>query len=133
MSIFYDPSSKKWNVTYEKTDYPIPRASDYPQNQNFVSKWWGDTCYTAQACEQFAAWQKQLNQTNADIKKQNDINDLLTKELDEQKETNTALNVKNTNKNKIYDAAIAAASRTQGGDYVAQRDPLLLRLILWLR
>ena len=30
MAIFYDPPSRKWNITYEKIDYKTDNKTDYP-------------------------------------------------------------------------------------------------------
>ena len=184
MSIFYDPSSKKWNVTYEKTDYetnlstnnPTNYKTDYNEQEQMpvtrfrtVTKYrteyyTDDETYTDyqtryeyrngryesvtspvqrqrqitrsrqvpyQETETYTvyvdndeaqAYARQMNATNRNLNSQNDA---INKENARENQKNTELNTLNTKKNTAYDRTVATAGSTQGGDYVAQRDPLL--------
>lgn len=126
MSIFYDPASRKWNVTYEKTDYVTDNATlaqvygidlnmlqdrslrDVAMPDNIDN--WGDR-----------AWANRVKQS---VNAENQKRALARKEQSD----NAALNAFNKKKNDAYDKTIAVASSTKGGDYVAQRDPLLSQI-----
>jgi len=125
MSIFYDPSSKKWNVTYEKTDYitdtptlagiygftfnpETNSLADLPQYQ------WTSPAYTKRDAEFRARLEQGIRDENAKR--------ALARA---EKSANEKINALNQNKNNIYNKTIAAANSTKGGDYIVQRDPLL--------
>jgi len=126
MSIFYDPSSKKWNVTYEKTDYTTDNATlaaIYGVDLNARS----DRSLTDVAMPEFSG--EALDQRAANFRKQ--LTDNAKKENEKralaraEKSANEKINAFNQNKNNIYNKTIATANSTKGGDYIVQRDPLL--------
>jgi len=129
MSIFYDPASRKWNVTYEKTDYVTDNATlaqaygiDLNNLQDrslrdIAMPNWGGPAYDQRAANLRA-------QIENGIKAENQKRALARKEQSD----NAALNAFNQKKNDAYDKTIAVASSTKGGDYVAQRDPLLSQI-----
>ena len=52
MGISYDPPSKKWNVSYEKTNYKTDHRTDYPTDlsvNNTKTKWYFGTKMNAGA------------------------------------------------------------------------------------
>ena len=120
MGISYDPSSKKWNVVYEKTDYrtdyPIDNSPAPTQAQfGIAPDKWGQM-KDKQNAAKFAAfgaayktWEtnQQLNQQHTQLN-----NDNIT------------LRQQNTYKNEAYKNTLAAASSTQNGDYVTKRDSI---------
>lgn len=118
MGIFYDPTAKKWNVTYEKTDYPTNLKTDYPTNLTIrvhshwdrvcEGPWWRRRCSDV---ERFKDVGDPENETRAQINAANAA----------ENSKNAALNTKNTNLNSAYDKTVTAASTTKGGDYAAQR------------
>jgi len=122
VGIYYDPTSKKWNVSYEKTDYATDLKTDYPTD--FTKRvsigfervcegpWYRRRCSNV---ERFAdVPDTERNNQNSYINYQN------------QKENaeNAAANQLNTAKNQAYDKTISVASTTSGGDYVTQRELL---------
>ena len=129
MSIFYDPASRKWNVTYEKTDYVTDNATlaqaygidlnsleDRSLRDIAMPNWGGP------ALDQRAANLRARIENG--IKAENQKRALARKEQSD----NADLNAFNQKKNDAYDKTIAVASSTKGGDYVAQRDPLLSQI-----
>jgi hypothetical protein len=123
MAISYDPGARKWNVVYEKTDYPTDLKTDYPtdyptnvtKNVTMVTGGVkiGGFKFTTLAVEDKEANQKnaQLNQKNTKLNQQNTT-------INQQ---NQQLNTTNTAKNSAYDKTVATANSTAGGDYVSQR------------
>jgi hypothetical protein len=125
MGISYDPPSKKWNVSYEKTNYKTDHRTDYPTDlsvNNTKTKWYFGTKMNAGAggklIEVKDTDKNQKNaQKNKDKKRLNDLNSKLN--ID-----NKTLNQQNTYKNQAYDKTVAVASTTKGGDYTAQREAI---------
>jgi hypothetical protein len=122
MGISYDPPSKKWNVSYEKTNYKTDHRTDYPTNlsvNNFKtirvpSKLSGGNAMVPREVEDTDKNQENA-QKNKDNKQLNDLNSKLN--ID-----NKTLNQQNTYKNEAYKNTLKAASSTQGDDYVTKRD-----------
>jgi hypothetical protein len=123
MGISYDPPSKKWNVSYEKTNYKTDHRTDYPTdlsvNNTKTSYLWTKTSGGLWLKREYEDTDKnQRNaQTNKDNKRLNDLNSKLN--ID-----NKTLNQQNTYKNKAYDKTVAVASTTKGGDYTARREAI---------
>lgn len=120
MAIAYDPAARKWNVTYEKTDYRTDYPTNLPTNLTKQEPYYypvtsGRTTYWATGYRTVP--DDQANQINATTNQQNTL-------LNQQ---NTQLNQENTYINSAYDTTVSVASRTAGGDYVNQRE--LLRTI----
>lgn len=118
MGISYDPKTKKWNISYEKTDYPTNLKTDYPTNNQIrVSDGWDRVCegpWWRRRCsnvEKFKWVDDPQNATNAAINQSNATTNA----------ENTATNQANTAKNSAYDSTVSIASSTKGGDYVTQR------------
>lgn len=121
MGIAYDPSARKWNVAYEKTDYPTNYPTDYPTNvtKEIITDYKyavsGKTYYMIPVYKTVS--NDEVNQVNAATNEKN-------RQLNQ---TNAELNQKNTYINSAYDTTVSVAGRTAGGDYVNQRE--LLRTI----
>ncbi len=120
MAIVYDPAARKWNVTYEKTDYRTDYPTNLPTNLTKQEPYYylatsGKTTYRATGYKTVP--DDSANAINAATNEQN-------KKLNQQ---NTETNQKNTYINKAYDTTVSVAGRTAGGDYVTQRE--LLRTI----
>ena len=116
MGIYYDPRVRKWNVTYEKTDYPTNLKTDYPESETYRVKT-QDACVSRDVwgnCTAEERWETKSRELPENIA----INNANRKENSE----NQKLNAVNTGKNKGYDTIVATASSTQGGDYVAKRE-----------
>lgn len=121
MAIAYDPTARKWNVAYEKTDY----RTDYPTNlpTNITKQVIVDYLYipSGRTYNKVPVYgtvsDDSANQINAATNEQNRLLN----------QTNAELNQKNTYINSAYDTTVAVAGRTAGGDYVNQRE--LLRTI----
>jgi len=116
MAIAYDPTARKWNVTYEKTDYRTDYPTNLPTNLTKQVRTWvpgssklGGGYYSYSTVPDDSA-----NQINAATNQQNTTLN----------QTNTELNQKNTSINKAYDTTVSVAGRTAGGDYVNQRQIL---------
>jgi hypothetical protein len=120
MAISYDPAARKWNVTYEKTNYKTDYPTDLPTNLTKQEAYTypvttGRTSYWATGYKTVP--DDSANAINAATNEQN-------KKLNQQ---NTETNQKNTYINKAYDTTVSVAGKTAGGDYVTQRE--LLRTI----
>ena len=122
MGIYYNPTGKKWNVSYEKTDYVTNLKTDNPTN---VTKrvsdgfervcegpWWRRRCSDV---ERF----KDVDDTDT-----NNANRIINAENTKENAENASLNQQNTYKNQAYDTTVATATSTRGGDYTSQRQIL---------
>jgi hypothetical protein len=124
MGISYNPSTRKWDVSYEKTDYPTNLPTNLPTNNQIkvsdgfdtvcdAKPWqrrdWWNTC---RAVEKFKWVEDPNSATNRMI---NDQNSRTNQE-------NNALNTSNTAKNQAYDTTVTVAKTTSGGDYVNRRE-----------
>lgn len=122
MGISYEPTAKKWNVTNEKTDYRTDNPTDFPTNlktdyPTFVMH------VSARLGRDWAAEDRNraLNAANANKNKINaDTNASNAKTNTE----NVALNEANKAKNTAYQATLATANNTRGGDYTTQRQAI---------
>ncbi len=124
MGLSYDPAARKWNLVYEKTDYPTIEGgqlkllpTDLPTNLTMPEVQW----YRG------AGWIK----TGRDIPdtKTNNANQAINnknaeenKKIQELSAVNQELNTSNTNKNNAYNKVQQVTASTQGGDYVGQRN-----------
>jgi len=121
MAIAYDPTARKWNVTYEKTDYRTDYPTNLPTNitkqviDYYAPMTFGKT--TSMVPIYKTVSDDSANQINATTNQQNTVLN----------QTNAQLNQQNTSINSAYDTTVAVAGRTAGGDYVNQRE--LLRTI----
>lgn len=119
MGIYYDPTGKKWNVSYEKTDYATDLKTDNPTNlTKRVSDGWDRVCegpWYRRRCSDVEKF-KDVDDTDT-----NDRNKALNEANTQENANNDALNQQNKYKNKAYDATVAIAASTRGGDYTAQR------------
>jgi hypothetical protein len=117
MGISYDPPSKKWNVTYEKTDYktdyPVNAPTDLPVNNTKIA--WGTS---GRNIFRYKVPDKKLNEENAKI---NEANKKENERYLQLNKDNEALNKQSRFANQAYDRTVATATSTRGGDYVAQR------------
>jgi hypothetical protein len=110
MAISYDSAARKWNVTYEKTDYP----TNLPTN------------LTKQVVDYYTYLPSGRGYVPIPVYKT--VSDDQTNQLNAQtNQQNAELNEKNTNINTAYDKTISIAGSTAGGDYVNQRE--LIRTI----
>ena len=124
MAISYSTSTRKWNVVYEKTDYPTNLKTDYPTN------------YPTNLTKSTIVIQRDPRRNNIgtptkvqvpDTKKNsenaalNEQNRKLNTQNSQTNQQNQQLNTTNTAKNAAYDRTVATASSTRGGDYVTQR------------
>jgi hypothetical protein len=115
MGIFYNPTARKWNVTYEKTDNPTNLKADYPETEQYSVK-------VSNACDSRDFWgncvgQDRWETRTRDLPENKRINESNRKD----NELNQKLNQENIAKNKAYDTTLAAANSTRGGDYTGQR------------
>lgn len=118
MGIYYEPTSKKWNVSYEKTDNPTNLKTDYPESYQYTVK-------TQDRCASRDVWgnctaEDRYETRSAPLPDNIRVNDLNRKE----NASNAAINQTNTYKNQAYDTTIATANSTRGGDYTTQRQVL---------
>ena len=122
MGIYYNPTAKKWNVTYEKTDYPTNLKTDNPTNlTRRVSAGWERVCegpWFRRRCSDVERFQD-IPDTST-----NDTNRAINAANARENASNTTLNAQNTYKNQAYDTTVATASTTRGGDYTSQRQVL---------
>jgi len=124
MGLLYDPAARKWNLTYEKTDYPTVEGgglkllpTDLPTNLTKPEVQW----YRG------AGWFKtgrDIPDTQANNANQatNNKNAEENKKIQELSAVNQELNTSNTNKNNAYNKVQQVTASTQGGDYVGQRN-----------
>lgn len=142
MGISYDPSSRKWNVVDENTNYP----TYFPPAE--YTKTVTNTRYRPQYTMNYETgeitgayiYDEDGNILGPAYAKNYD-GDLIEEEYDEEvyddeknaridalyenlRIENEALNTQNTYKNQAYKNTLAAASSTQGGDYVTKRDTI---------
>jgi hypothetical protein len=144
MGLLYNPTTKKWDVAKEKTNYDTNRPTSTtvykvtvynPAALNTTS-----ISYTTEPAEP-----GQLNNGGRrdvetivldsntklnDLKYSQQLQDIYKASQDiwkinaEENKNNESLNKQNTVKNSAYDTVLATANRTSGGDYVTQRDGL---------
>ena len=119
MGIYYEPASRKWKVTYEKTDNPTNLKTDYPESYNYSVK-------TSDRCDVRDFWgscvgRDEYQTRSAPLPDNIRVNELNRKE----NASNAAINQTNTYKNQAYDTTIATANSTRGGDYTIQRQVLI--------
>ena len=121
MGLYYDSTKKKWEVSYEKTDYKTDLKTDNDTNRKIrvdypvtvCTRWFFGHC-TATGIE----WHhKYVDDTDG-----NDARRAVNEANSRENEANRALNTKNTQLNDAYKSTLGAANTTNGGDYVAQRD-----------
>jgi hypothetical protein len=120
VGLYYDAIKRKWNVSYEKTDYPTNLKTDYSTTQQVrvnypvtvCTKWFFGHC-TETGTENH---HKYVDDTEG-----NRNRDLMNKNNAKENATNTELNTKNQSLNAAYDKTISAAGTTKGGDYTSQR------------
>lgn len=115
MGIYYNPSQKKWNVSYEKTDYPTNLKTDHPESYTYTVK-------TQDRCDSRDFWgnctaEDRYQTRSAPLEGNIQIN----RSNREENQKNATLNTQNTAKNQAYDKTVSIASSTKGGDYTAQR------------
>jgi len=121
MGIYYDSTKKKWEVSYEKTDYQTDLKTDNPTNLKrreyyqvtVCTRWFFGRC-TRTGTE--------THHRDVDDTATNDRNRLVNDLNNRTNNENRALNTKNTQLNEAYKSTLGAANTTNGGDYVAQRD-----------
>lgn len=132
MGISYDVAARKWNVSYEKTDYPATYATDLPTNlpefdTQYIRSEYGDLVpdprftYYDQNGELEVRYQTEdiPNEENIRINQDNTIANERNAELNR---VNAELNQRNTFSNNAYDTTLSIAGRTAGGDYTNQRE-----------
>lgn len=138
MGIAYNPSAKKWDVTYEKADYPISNTVSYswqgypaiefnlndtPQQiqDKVILGVYGETPGTQrydQLLTLFNLFPNLIQEPVNAVQSQQKIAVLTNQD-------NEKLNKRNTALNNAYNTVLATANSTVGGDYVAQRDGFL--------
>jgi hypothetical protein len=121
MGIYYDPAARKWNVSYEKTDYPTSLKTDYPESEQYRVKT-QDRCASRDVwgnCTAQERWETRTRELPAN-KKINAANA-------QENQKNKKLNETNTAKNIAYNTTLSVARTTAGGDYTTQR--ALLRTV----
>ena len=153
MGISYDPPSKKWNVAYEKTDYPMLSTDNTSTKTIYVNT---ETIATGRnnytrlitgvsltprpwhdpvVVDRNATAESIVKQTDArgwlnysaipDILKEIAAEDTELNKLNTEENTaRTALNTLNKNKNTAYDQTVQLAKNTEGRDYVIQRETI---------
>lgn len=120
MAISYSAADRKWNVSYEKTDY----KTDYPTNLQTITGYTNQVTYqqyTTSVKGQTVIGYYPIT-TQVPVYGPDTATNTANAQLNQQ---NTLLNDTNTKKNSLYDLTVSTASRTQGGDYTAQRDSIL--------
>lgn len=116
MGIYYNPSQKKWNVSYEKTDYPTNLKTDHPESYTYTVK-------TQDRCDSRDVWGNCTAEDRYETKSTPLEDNIRINRLNrEENQKNLTLNQQNTAKNKGYDTIVSTASTTQGGDYVSKRN-----------
>ncbi|NQW26222.1 MAG: hypothetical protein HQ473_07670, partial [Cryomorphaceae bacterium] len=136
MGISYDPPSRKWNVTYEKTnhktDYPI-LPTNLPTNirpatvkeyqEDVIGSIGKGLAAMIAARSSFTNIVKNAA-TNQENAKANVANAETNKYNSSLNTENQKLNDTNTYKNQAYDKTVAVSSTTKGGDYTTQREAI---------
>jgi hypothetical protein len=115
MGIYYEPTSKKWNVSYEKTDNPTNLRTDYPESYEYTVK-------TQDRCDSRDVWGNCTAQDRYETRTAPLPDNVAMNAANRTENANNAtLNQTNTYKNQAYDTTVATASKTLGGDYTSQR------------
>jgi hypothetical protein len=142
MGIFYDPAARKWAVSKEKTNYDtnrptsttvykITRTDPTVLNPVIVT-------YSTEPPQPGPNGSQTKVETIVidnntklnDLKYSQQLQDIYKANQDswkinaEENKKNESLNSQNTIKNSAYDTVLATANRTNGGDYVTQRDSI---------
>jgi len=118
MGLYYDVKAKKWNLSYEKTDYPTDLKTDYPESYQYSVK-------TQDKCDSRDVWGNCTAEDRYANKSAPLPNNIRINESNRQEnQKNQTLNTQNTAKNQAYDKTVATANNTRGGDYTSQRSIL---------
>jgi len=146
MAISYDSTSKKWNINYEKTDYPMLSPDNKETSTIYVISETGQASLSPLYSEEYLVneitidgnatqesiqrdtgirvepyiWNSDIAPTVATLNRNRQLNQLYEQENTRREE----LNASNTIKNDAYKKTVAIASNTAGGDYVGQRDAI---------
>ena len=140
MGIIYNPTAKKWDVAKEKIDYDTKRPTSTTVykvtiiDPTVLNS--GMVTYTTEPPQPGPNSSKikvesiliDSNVKLNDLKYSQQLQDIYKANQDtwkinaEENKKNELLNNQNTVKNSAYDTVLATASRTNGGDYVTQRD-----------
>jgi hypothetical protein len=147
MGLFYDPPSKKWQVTYEKTDYatnnPTNLVTDAPTNlqTNYPTNLTRQESAQRLVSKPVQVYKSTYNACNTRDSKGNcqggytygfvteyqnvwetywkTVNDIASNQINDQKnQTNAALNAQNANANKINAATNADNTKTNASNLV---------------
>jgi len=144
MAISYDSTSKKWNINYEKTDYPMLSPDNEETSTIYVISETGQASLSPLYSEEYLVneitidgnatqesiqrdtgirvepyiWNSDIAPTVATLNRNRQLNQLYEQENTRREE----LNASNTIKNDAYNRTVAIANNTTGGDYVSQRD-----------
>lgn len=142
MGIIYSPTAKKWNVTKEKTDYETNRPTSTTVYKTTITDPTvlnsGRVTYSTEPPQPGPNGGQIRVETIVidgntrlnDLKYSQQLQDIYKANEDfwkfntEINKDNEILNRQNTVKNSAYDTVLATANRTNGGDYVTQRDSL---------
>lgn len=124
MGLSYNPAARKWNLVYEKVDYPtvengglkllptnLPTNLTKPEVQWYRGAGWFRTGRDIPDTETNNANQATNNKNAEENKK---IQELST--------ANKDLNTSNTSRNNAYNKVQQVTASTRGGDYVGQRN-----------
>lgn len=144
MAISYDSTSKKWNINYEKTDYPMLSPDNEETSTIYVISETGEASLSPLYSQEYLVneitidgnatqesiqrdtgirvepyiWNSDIAPTVATLNRNRQLNQLYEQENIKREE----LNASNTIKNDAYNRTVAIANNTTGGDYVSQRD-----------
>jgi len=121
MGIYYDSTKKKWEVSYEKTDYQTNLKTDNPTNLKRRIYYQVEVC-TAWFFGHCTRTGTETHYKDVDDTDTNNRNRFVNDQNNRTNNENRALNTKNTQLNEAYKSTLGAANTTNGGDYVAQRD-----------
>jgi len=122
MGISYDPTAKKWNVTNERTDYRTDTPTNLPTNLKTDYP----TFVLYEAARRGRDWdtENQNRALNAANANKNKINAETNASNAKTNTENATLNEANKAKNTAYQATLATANNTRGGDYTTQRQTI---------
>lgn len=144
MAISYDSTSKKWNINYEKTDYPMLSPDNEETSTIYVISETGQASLSPLYSEEYLVneitidgnatqesiqrdtgirvepyiWNSDIAPTVATLNRNRQLNQLYEQENTRREE----LNASNTIKNDAYNRTVTIANNTRGGDYVNQRN-----------
>ena len=126
MGIYYDPKKEpknRWVVSYEKTDYTEDELkTDRSTSNTYTVNWTTEECDGPIIFGNNLCWWKK--QENHSAQRDDTTKNAVNAQLNADGEANKRQLEINKSKNQAYDNVIAISNRTQGGDYVNQRESI---------